>query len=171
MYVVGIPCAGPTTSLPGADNAFCSSRLDGYNRLVAFRSSAKLLSLTDQIFCARSVKVCLRSGLLYCSSGLTSVSTCVKHGLDFAQDLKLVSYLKIPPRTAFAAQIYASVLSCVVQVGVLTWMQGETFRRGHSSVRTELRPLYPQATSKTSAARQKPIALRARARKWCITVL
>lgn len=63
---------------------------------------------------------CKLNSLISCADGYNSV----KHGLDFAQDLKLMQYMKIAPRIGFAAQIYASVLSCLVQVGVLTWMQG-----------------------------------------------
>ncbi|GAA5840029.1 hypothetical protein JCM11251_006590 [Rhodosporidiobolus azoricus] len=49
---------------------------------------------------------------------------CVKHGLDFAMDLKLGQYMKISPRILFAAQIYSAVLSSAVQTGVLQWMFG-----------------------------------------------
>ncbi|KAJ9094171.1 hypothetical protein QFC19_008021 [Naganishia cerealis] len=48
----------------------------------------------------------------------------VKHGLDFAQDLKLGQYMKIAPRILFVTQIYSSVLSTAVQTGVLRWMYG-----------------------------------------------
>ncbi|KAF8917594.1 OPT oligopeptide transporter [Mucidula mucida] len=48
----------------------------------------------------------------------------IKHGLDFAMDLKLGQYMKVPPRTLFTAQIYSSVLAAAVQVGVFRWMLG-----------------------------------------------
>ncbi|CAK7225792.1 hypothetical protein SEUCBS140593_006023 [Sporothrix eucalyptigena] len=48
----------------------------------------------------------------------------VKHGMDFAQDLKLGQYMKIPPRVLFFGQIYASILATMTQVGVLRWMIG-----------------------------------------------
>ncbi|EDN98487.1 hypothetical protein SS1G_13346 [Sclerotinia sclerotiorum 1980 UF-70] len=48
----------------------------------------------------------------------------VKHGMDFAQDLKLGQYMKIPPRVLFVGQIYASVLATATQTGVLRWMLG-----------------------------------------------
>lgn len=48
----------------------------------------------------------------------------VKHGLDFAQDLKLGQYMKIAPRLLFWAQMYSAVLSAATQVGVLRWMLG-----------------------------------------------
>ncbi|KAJ7685541.1 OPT oligopeptide transporter, partial [Mycena polygramma] len=48
----------------------------------------------------------------------------IKHGLDFAQDLKLGQYMKVSPRVLFAAQIYSSILSCLTQVGVFRWMMG-----------------------------------------------
>ncbi|KAJ6490473.1 OPT oligopeptide transporter [Mycena vulgaris] len=54
----------------------------------------------------------------------------IKHGLDFAQDLKLgqvshdLQLTKVSPRVLFAAQIYSSILSCLTQVGVFRWMLG-----------------------------------------------
>lgn len=39
-------------------------------------------------------------------------------GLNFAQDLKLGHYMKIPPRTTFVCQIVATLSSALVQVGV-----------------------------------------------------
>ncbi|KAK6083432.1 Glutathione transporter 1-like protein 2 [Seiridium cupressi] len=48
----------------------------------------------------------------------------VKHGMDFAQDLKLGQYMKIPPRVLFVGQTYASILATATQTGVLRWMIG-----------------------------------------------
>ncbi|GAA5902112.1 hypothetical protein JCM8208_002479 [Rhodotorula glutinis] len=48
----------------------------------------------------------------------------VKHGLDFAMDLKLAQYMKLAPRVVFAVQLYSSVLSCLTQTGTLYWMMG-----------------------------------------------
>ncbi|GAA6016258.1 hypothetical protein JCM10207_000448 [Rhodosporidiobolus poonsookiae] len=56
----------------------------------------------------------------------------VKHGLDFAMDLKLGQYMKIAPRLLFSAQVYAAVLSAAVQTGVLRWMQGHIENLCHS---------------------------------------
>lgn len=41
----------------------------------------------------------------------------VKHGMDFAQDLKLGQYMKIPPRVLFVGQVYSSVLATMTQTG------------------------------------------------------
>lgn len=41
----------------------------------------------------------------------------VKHGMDFAQDLKLGQYMKIPPRVLFVGQLYSSVLATATQTG------------------------------------------------------
>lgn len=41
----------------------------------------------------------------------------VKHGMDFAQDLKLGQYMKIPPRVLFVGQIYSSILATATQTG------------------------------------------------------
>ncbi|KAK1765150.1 glutathione transporter 1 [Phialemonium atrogriseum] len=48
----------------------------------------------------------------------------VKHGMDFAQDLKLGQYMKIPPRVLFVGQVYSSILATLTQTGVLRWMMG-----------------------------------------------
>ncbi|KAH8664211.1 small oligopeptide transporter-like protein [Xylariales sp. PMI_506] len=48
----------------------------------------------------------------------------VKHGMDFAMDLKLGQYMKIPPRVLFVGQIYSAVLATAVQTGVFRWMLG-----------------------------------------------
>ncbi|EIM86112.1 OPT oligopeptide transporter [Stereum hirsutum FP-91666 SS1] len=48
----------------------------------------------------------------------------VKHGMDFAQDLKLGQYMKVDPRILFYAQIYSSILAAITQVGVFRWMLG-----------------------------------------------
>ena len=42
--------------------------------------------------------------------------------LQFASDFKLGHYMKIPPRTMFACQVVASVVSGTVQLGVQAWM-------------------------------------------------
>lgn len=44
--------------------------------------------------------------------------------LTYAQDLKMGTYMKVPPRTLFWGQLVASVWSCFVQVGVLFWAFG-----------------------------------------------
>ncbi|KAI9836069.1 MAG: hypothetical protein M1819_001681 [Sarea resinae] len=43
-------------------------------------------------------------------------------GLKFAADLKLGHYMKIPPRTLFAVQVVATIVSSITQIGVLNWM-------------------------------------------------
>ncbi|KAJ3852991.1 OPT oligopeptide transporter [Lentinula lateritia] len=42
--------------------------------------------------------------------------------LQFTQDLKLGHYMKIPPRTMFAAQVIAAVIAGTTQLGVQAWM-------------------------------------------------
>ncbi|KAH7267664.1 OPT oligopeptide transporter protein-domain-containing protein [Fusarium redolens] len=42
--------------------------------------------------------------------------------LNFASDLKLAHYAKIPPRWAFAAQVYATLLAGFVALGVNHWL-------------------------------------------------
>ena len=43
----------------------------------------------------------------------------------FSQDLKLAHYMKIPPRTAFIAQLVATVWASIVQVAVMNWTLGK----------------------------------------------
>jgi len=42
--------------------------------------------------------------------------------LAFTQDLKLGHYMKVPPRATFMAQLVATVIATVVQIGVKQWM-------------------------------------------------
>ncbi|GAA5971328.1 hypothetical protein JCM3765_005835 [Sporobolomyces pararoseus] len=46
----------------------------------------------------------------------------VAAALTFVQDLKLGHYMKIPPRASFTAQIVATALTSIVQVGVKRWL-------------------------------------------------
>ena len=57
----------------------------------------------------------------------------VKHGMDFAQDLKLGHYMKIPPRVLFFGQIYSSILATATQTGVLRWMMSNIKNLCHSN--------------------------------------
>ena len=41
--------------------------------------------------------------------------------LTYAQDLKLAHYIKLPPRTVFAAQTLATVIAAFAQLGVLDY--------------------------------------------------
>ena len=43
-------------------------------------------------------------------------------GIKFASDLKLGHYMKVPPRILFAVQIVSTLVSSLVQIGVLNWM-------------------------------------------------
>ncbi|KAE8357948.1 OPT oligopeptide transporter protein-domain-containing protein [Aspergillus caelatus] len=52
----------------------------------------------------------------------------IKHAMDFAQDLKMGQYMKIPPRALFAGQVYASIIATMTQTGVLRWMLGHISR-------------------------------------------
>jgi OPT family oligopeptide transporter len=42
--------------------------------------------------------------------------------LQFAQDLKLGHYMKIPPRSMFWCQVFATIVAGTVQLGVQAWM-------------------------------------------------
>lgn len=43
-------------------------------------------------------------------------------GIKFSSDLKLGHYMKIPPKLLFKVQIVATMVSSIVQIGVLNWM-------------------------------------------------
>lgn len=43
-------------------------------------------------------------------------------GLKFSSDLKLGHYMKIPPRLLFSVQMVATIISSLMQIGVLNWM-------------------------------------------------
>lgn len=47
----------------------------------------------------------------------------MRHGLDLSRDLKLALYMKVSPRLIFAVQIYASLISGLVNVGIQEWMR------------------------------------------------
>ncbi|KAF9029865.1 OPT oligopeptide transporter protein-domain-containing protein [Rhodocollybia butyracea] len=58
------------------------------------------------------------SMMLFKTWGYMSMS----QALNFAQDLKLGHYMKIPPRTMFFAQTFATIVAGTVQLGVQAWM-------------------------------------------------
>lgn len=45
----------------------------------------------------------------------------MNQAVTYAQDLKIAHYMKLPPRTVFAAQTIATFIACFVQLGVLDW--------------------------------------------------
>jgi len=45
----------------------------------------------------------------------------MNQGLGFTSDMKMGHYMKIPPRVTFMAQVVATVLSALTQVGVVNW--------------------------------------------------
>ncbi|SMN20085.1 similar to Saccharomyces cerevisiae YJL212C OPT1 Proton-coupled oligopeptide transporter of the plasma membrane [Maudiozyma saulgeensis] len=47
----------------------------------------------------------------------------MRQGLNLARDLKLAVYMKIAPRFIFAIQIYATIISGLVSVGIQEWMR------------------------------------------------
>jgi OPT family oligopeptide transporter len=48
--------------------------------------------------------------------------TAMAQALTFTSDFKLGQYMKIPPRSMFAAQVVATVVAGTTQLGVLAWM-------------------------------------------------
>ena len=63
----------------------------------------------------------------------TIVVSGTQQAVTYSNDLKLGHYMKIPPRTMFAVQIVAVVVTCVVVTGVNSWMLSD------SGVRTAVR--------------------------------
>lgn len=42
--------------------------------------------------------------------------------LTFASDMKLGHYMKVPPRSMFWGQVWATIIAGTVQLGVQAWM-------------------------------------------------
>lgn len=51
----------------------------------------------------------------------TTMYMITYQGIQFIQDQKLAHYMKIPPRTVFIAQVFATAVGGVVQLAVQTW--------------------------------------------------
>ncbi|ODQ63163.1 OPT superfamily oligopeptide transporter, partial [Nadsonia fulvescens var. elongata DSM 6958] len=47
----------------------------------------------------------------------------MRQGLDFARDLKLAQYMKIPPRLLFWIQIWGTLIAGLINVGIQEWMR------------------------------------------------
>ena len=50
----------------------------------------------------------------------------MSQGTTYAMDQKMAMYMKVPPKTIFWGQFWASVWSCFVQVGVVSSNPNET---------------------------------------------
>lgn len=42
----------------------------------------------------------------------------------YSQDLKLAHYMKVPPRTTFACQVFATIWAVFVQIATMNWTLG-----------------------------------------------
>ncbi|KAI3626636.1 hypothetical protein GLX27_001710 [Malassezia furfur] len=51
----------------------------------------------------------------------TTMYMITYQGIQFIQDQKLAHYMKVPPRSVFMAQVYATAVGGVVQLAVQTW--------------------------------------------------
>ncbi|WFD43602.1 hypothetical protein MPSI1_002265 [Malassezia psittaci] len=51
----------------------------------------------------------------------TTMYMITYQGIQFIQDQKLAHYMKVPPRSVFLAQVYATAVGGVVQLAVQTW--------------------------------------------------
>lgn len=51
----------------------------------------------------------------------TTMYMITYQGIQFIQDQKLAHYMKLPPRTVFTAQVFATAVGGVVQLAVQTW--------------------------------------------------
>ncbi|KAH3902539.1 oligopeptide transporter OPT1 SCDLUD_000118 [Saccharomycodes ludwigii] len=47
----------------------------------------------------------------------------MRQGLGLSRDLKLAIYMKVPPKLIFCVQIYATIISGLVNVGIQEWMR------------------------------------------------
>ncbi|SCU89503.1 LANO_0D05204g1_1 [Lachancea nothofagi CBS 11611] len=77
------------------------------------------LNIITELICGYMLPLNPRANVLFKLYGFI----VQRHGLDMSRDLKLALYMKISPRLIFAIQIYASLISGLVNVGIQEWMR------------------------------------------------
>ena len=58
------------------------------------------------------------ANMIFKTIGVTSCS----HAIDFAGDLKLGHYMKIPPQIMFSIQLIATIIACISTIFIQQWM-------------------------------------------------
>lgn len=76
------------------------------------------LNIITELICGYMLPLRPMANLLFKLYGFI----VMRQGLNLSRDLKLAMYMKVPPRLIFFIQIYATILSGMVNVGVQEWM-------------------------------------------------
>lgn len=87
--------------------------------LEAFTNQHVGLNVITELICGYMLPFQPMANLLFKLYGFI----VMRQGLQLSRDLKLAMYMKVPPRLIFCIQIYASILSGLVNVGVQEWMR------------------------------------------------
>ncbi|QLL34147.1 hypothetical protein HG536_0F04740 [Torulaspora globosa] len=77
------------------------------------------LNIITELICGYMLPLKPMANLLFKLYGFI----VMRQGLNLSRDLKLALYMKVPPRLIFAIQIYATIISGMVNVGVQEWMR------------------------------------------------
>lgn len=77
------------------------------------------LNIITELICGYMLPLRPMANLLFKLYGFI----VMRQGLNLSRDLKLAVYMKVPPRLIFAIQIYATIISGLVNVGIQEWMR------------------------------------------------
>ncbi|CCK71289.1 oligopeptide transporter OPT1 KNAG_0G02310 [Huiozyma naganishii CBS 8797] len=76
------------------------------------------LNIITELICGYMLPLRPMSNLLFKLYGFI----VMRQGLELSRDLKLGVYMKVPPRLLFFIQMYATIISGMVTVGIQEWM-------------------------------------------------
>lgn len=112
-YPVHLPWYGLLLAL-----SICATLFIPIGIVMAITNQQSSLYLINQLICGILFPGRPVANMVFVTYGyITSTQ-----GLKFSADLKLGHYMKIPPRLLFSVQVWATVVSGFVQIGVLNWM-------------------------------------------------
>lgn len=77
------------------------------------------LNIITELICGYMLPLRPMANLLFKLYGFI----VMRQGLNLSRDLKLALYMKVPPRLIFCIQIYATIISGLVNVGIQEWMR------------------------------------------------
>lgn len=77
------------------------------------------LNIITELICGYMLPLKPMANLLFKLYGFI----VMRQGLNLSRDLKLALYMKVSPRLIFAIQIYATIISGLVNVGIQEWMR------------------------------------------------
>lgn len=112
-YPVHLPWYGLLLAL-----GICATLFIPIGIVMAITNQQSSLYLINQLICGILFPGRPVANMVFVTYGyITSTQ-----GLKFSADLKLGHYMKVPPRLLFSVQVWATVVSGFVQIGVLNWM-------------------------------------------------